>query len=86
MSEVLLATQGLAVKAIRGNAILFYATKSNGDVDDNSLHGSCPTTKGDKYSATKWVCTCALLPLHVPHSMCSVVPYDLRPKELMLRC
>ena len=27
----------------------------NGEVDNNSLHGSCPTSKGEKWSATKWI-------------------------------
>ena len=49
------AVQGLAVKATRGNALLFYSLLPNGESDPSSLHGSCPTTKGDKYSATKWV-------------------------------
>ena len=47
--------QGLSVKAIRGDALLFYALKPNGEPDPNSLHGSCPTLKGAKFSATKWV-------------------------------
>lgn len=52
--------QGLAVKATRGNALLFYSLLPGGDTDPTSLHGSCPTTKGDKYSATKWVRTARL--------------------------
>ena len=47
--------QGLGVKAIRGDALLFYGLKPNGETDPASLHGSCPTLKGDKFSATKWV-------------------------------
>ena len=27
----------------------------DGHTDDHSLHGSCPTTKGEKWSATKWI-------------------------------
>ena len=27
----------------------------NGETDNNSLHGSCPTSKGEKWSATKWI-------------------------------
>ena len=27
----------------------------NGEPDNNSLHGSCPTTAGEKWSATKWI-------------------------------
>jgi hypothetical protein len=29
--------------------------KPDGSLDSSSLHGSCPTTKGDKWSATKWI-------------------------------
>ena len=29
--------------------------KPDGDVDPSSLHGSCATTKGEKWSATKWM-------------------------------
>ena len=47
--------QGLAVKAIRGDALLFYSLLPNGKTDPTSLHGSCPTTKGEKWSATKWI-------------------------------
>ena len=47
--------QGLAVKAIRGDAVLFYSLLPNGTVDPMSEHGSCSTLKGEKYSATKWV-------------------------------
>ena len=27
----------------------------NGTTDPTSLHGSCPTLKGEKWSATKWI-------------------------------
>jgi len=47
--------QGLSVKAIRGDAVLFYSLLPNGTVDLLSDHGSCATLKGEKYSATKWV-------------------------------
>lgn len=43
-----------AVKATRGNAVLFFDQRHDGNVDWASLHGSCPTTKGVKWSATKW--------------------------------
>ena len=49
------SVQGLAVKAIRGDAVLFYSLLPNGTVDPLSEHGSCATLKGQKYSATKWV-------------------------------
>ena len=37
--------QGLAVKAVRGDALLFYSLKPNGEEDPTSMHGSCPTLK-----------------------------------------
>ena len=59
--------QGLGVKAVRGNALLFYSLKPNGEPDPNSLHGSCPTLKGDKFSATKWVLPYWLTPWLFPY-------------------
>ena len=29
--------------------------KPDGDLDPSSLHGSCATTKSEKWSATKWM-------------------------------
>jgi prolyl 4-hydroxylase len=49
------AKKGLAVKTYKGDALLFYSLKSDGSLDPKSLHGSCPTTKGTKWSATKWI-------------------------------
>lgn len=49
------AQKGLAVKATKGNALLFYSLKPDGTGDMKSTHGSCPTLKGEKYSATKWI-------------------------------
>eukprot|EP00892_Ulva_mutabilis_P008292 jgi/Ulvmu1/5835/UM025_0093.1 len=49
------AKRGLAVKATRGNALLFFSLHPDGTEDPTSLHGSCPTTKGEKWSATKWI-------------------------------
>ncbi|KAG2497974.1 hypothetical protein HYH03_004235 [Edaphochlamys debaryana] len=49
------AKRGLAVKAVRGDALMFYSLKPDGSNDESSLHGSCPTVKGDKWSATKWI-------------------------------
>lgn len=49
------AREGLAVKARKGDAVMFYALHPNGTVDLNSLHGSCPTLAGEKWSATKWI-------------------------------
>lgn len=49
------ARKGLAVKSVKGNALLFYSLKPDGSEDPTSLHGSCPTLQGTKYSATKWI-------------------------------
>lgn len=49
------AKQGLAVKAKRGNALFFFSLKPDGTGDGKSTHGSCPTLKGEKFSATKWI-------------------------------
>lgn len=49
------AKTGMAVKAVRGDASLFFSLDTAGQEDPTSLHGSCPTTKGQKWSATKWI-------------------------------
>ncbi|EFJ44873.1 hypothetical protein VOLCADRAFT_82641 [Volvox carteri f. nagariensis] len=49
------AKRGLAVKPVKGDALMFYSLKPDGSNDPASLHGSCPTLKGDKWSATKWI-------------------------------
>mmetsp|Transcript_17819 Transcript_17819/g.53699 ORF Transcript_17819/g.53699 Transcript_17819/m.53699 type:complete len:307 (+) Transcript_17819:464-1384(+) len=59
------AKQGFAVKATKGDAVLFWALKPDQERDLSSLHGSCPTLKGQKWSATVWCavaipCICPL--------------------------
>lgn len=49
------AREGFAVKPKRGDALLFYSLKPNGQKDEDSLHGSCPVLKGEKWSSTKWI-------------------------------
>ena len=49
------AREGFAVKPKRGDALLFYSLKPNGKKDEDSLHGSCPVLKGEKWSSTKWI-------------------------------
>jgi prolyl 4-hydroxylase len=49
------ALKGMAVKAIRGDAVMFFSLNTDGTEDPTSLHGSCPTLKGEKWSATKWI-------------------------------
>jgi prolyl 4-hydroxylase len=48
------ARRGLAVKAVKGDALMFYSLHPNGTEDVASTHGSCPTTRGVKWSATSW--------------------------------
>eukprot|EP01023_Acetabularia_acetabulum_P066724 TRINITY_DN9048_c0_g1_i2.p2 TRINITY_DN9048_c0_g1~~TRINITY_DN9048_c0_g1_i2.p2 ORF type:complete len:442 (-),score=35.05 TRINITY_DN9048_c0_g1_i2:1021-2346(-) len=55
------ARKGYAVKARKGDAVMFYGLHPNGTVDPTSLHGSCPTLEGEKWSATKWI---HVLPLY----------------------
>jgi prolyl 4-hydroxylase len=49
------AKKGMAVKAVKGDAVMFFSLHPDGTEDPSSLHGSCPTTKGEKWSATKWI-------------------------------
>ncbi|KAK9805139.1 hypothetical protein WJX72_001482 [[Myrmecia] bisecta] len=49
------AQQGLAVKTRRGDALLFFSLHPDGETDPASLHGSCATIRGEKWSATKWM-------------------------------
>ena len=45
----------LHVKPRRGDALLFWSTSLEGWEDDKSLHGGCPVTRGEKWTATKWM-------------------------------
>lgn len=46
----------LAVKPTKGDALLFWDMKLDGrTVCRRSLHSSCPTIKGMKWTATKWI-------------------------------
>eukprot|EP00775_Hariotina_reticulata_P002059 gene2059-2379_t len=49
------ALLGLAHHPHKGDAIMFYSLTPDGSVDPASRHGSCPTLKGEKWSATKWI-------------------------------
>ncbi|KAF3330219.1 prolyl 4-hydroxylase subunit alpha-1-like protein [Carex littledalei] len=49
------AKGGLAVKPVKGDAVLFYSLHPNGVPDPKSLHASCPVLKGEKWSAPKWI-------------------------------
>lgn len=49
------AKKGLANKPIKGDMLMFYSLTPSGETDLTSLHASCPTLKGEKWSATKWI-------------------------------
>ncbi|GMI86923.1 hypothetical protein like AT3G28480 [Hibiscus trionum] len=44
-----------AVKPRKGDALLFFSLHPDATTDTDSLHGSCPVIKGEKWSATKWI-------------------------------
>lgn len=46
---------GVKVKPIKGDAVLFYNCKPNGDVDPLSLHQGDPVIKGTKWIAIKLI-------------------------------
>eukprot|EP00775_Hariotina_reticulata_P003984 gene3984-4237_t len=46
------ASQGLAHKPQKGDALMFYSLTPDGVEDKHSLHGSCPTTKGGQQPST----------------------------------
>ncbi|KAI3430462.1 hypothetical protein D9Q98_005057 [Chlorella vulgaris] len=50
------AAKGVAVKPRKGDAILFFSLKLDGQSKDlYSLHAGCPVGRGVKYSATSWI-------------------------------
>ncbi|WVZ62283.1 hypothetical protein U9M48_012047 [Paspalum notatum var. saurae] len=49
------AQKGLAVKPVKGDAVLFFSLHADGVPDPRSLHGSCPVIQGEKWSAPKWI-------------------------------
>jgi prolyl 4-hydroxylase len=49
------AQKGLAVKPVKGDAVLFFSLHIDGVPDPLSLHGSCPVIEGEKWSAPKWI-------------------------------
>lgn len=44
-----------AVPPRRGDAILFYSQRPDGQLDEASLHGACPVLAGTKWAANLWV-------------------------------
>ena len=49
------ARRGLANRPYKGDMLLFYSLTPDGKPDERSLHASCPVTRGEKWSATKWI-------------------------------
>ncbi|KAK4258137.1 hypothetical protein QN277_007626 [Acacia crassicarpa] len=47
--------EGLSVKPVKGNAVLFWSMGLNGESDPKSLHGACEVLSGEKWSAVKWM-------------------------------
>ena len=39
----------------KGDALLFYSQKPNGELDPMSLHGGCPVVQGQKWAANLWI-------------------------------
>ncbi len=58
------AQQGLAVKPVKGDALLFWSMKVGGELDGGSSHAGCPVIRGEKWTATKW---CAHARCHAFH-------------------
>ena len=57
---------GYAMRAVEGDALLFYSLTPSGKKDELSMHAGCPPVRGEKWVATKWIHTkpvCPPLPL-----------------------
>jgi len=48
-------SQGLPVKSVKGDALLFWSLTEDYKLDMGSLHGACPVVKGQKWTAVKWI-------------------------------
>ena len=48
-------SQGLPVKSVKGDALLFWSLTDDYQLDMGSLHGACPVVKGQKWTAVKWI-------------------------------
>ena len=67
------ALQGLAVKSVKGNALMFYSLKPDGTEDPRSLHGSCPVSNTKKESY--FIFCCCELNLFIYFSTAKVLIY-----------
>jgi prolyl 4-hydroxylase len=52
--------RGIAVKAITGNAIIFYSMLPNGGLDERSMHGGCAVRVFSIYTRG---CHCGFMPV-----------------------
>lgn len=43
------------VKPRRGDALLFFSLQPDGSFDAASVHGGCPVTAGEKWTAAIWI-------------------------------
>ena len=48
------AANSIAVKPVKGDALLFWSMKVGGELDGGSSHAGCPVIRGEKWTATKW--------------------------------
>ncbi|KAF6145835.1 hypothetical protein GIB67_028830 [Kingdonia uniflora] len=46
---------GISVKPVKGDAVLFWSMGLDGQSDPKSVHGGCEVLAGEKWSATKWM-------------------------------
>jgi prolyl 4-hydroxylase len=53
--ETIFPKANIAVKPVKGNAVVFYNCLPNGEEDPLTLHGGAPVIEGEKWIATKWV-------------------------------
>lgn len=53
--ETFFPKQSIYMKAVKGDALLFYDCTVDGKVDPLTLHGGAPVLKGEKWLATKWL-------------------------------
>ncbi|KMZ68161.1 Prolyl 4-hydroxylase subunit alpha-1 [Zostera marina] len=47
--------KGISVKPKKGNAVLFWNMRLDGEVDQKTIHTGCRVLDGVKWSATKWM-------------------------------
>ncbi|XP_078149721.1 putative prolyl 4-hydroxylase 7 [Carex rostrata] len=65
------AKKGLAVKPVKGDAVLFFSLNPDGTTDSRSLHGSCPVIEGEKWSAPTWIHVGSFDKLYISTDVCS---------------